>query len=65
MLEDPDIIRANIKHYEYLLTLYSTKHARDDLRRLIASAQAQLHLAMATASKKQETSLAGGDRRVT
>jgi hypothetical protein len=51
MLEDPDAIRAKIKHYEYLLTLYSTKYAKEDVRKLIADAQAQLSVAVAEASR--------------
>ena len=45
MVEDPENIRQNIQYYQYLLTLYCTRSAQQQVLSLLARAEAQLHLA--------------------
>ena len=52
MMEDPEIIRLNIRHYQALLRLYSTPETRQQVVKLLAQAEAQLPLAVAEASDR-------------
>lgn len=53
MMDDPEIIRLNIRHYEALLKLHSTADTRQQVVRLLAEARAQLNLAMAEATEQE------------
>jgi hypothetical protein len=48
-MEDPENIRQTIRHYRYLLTLYSTTSSQEQVLKLLANAQAQLSFAEAEA----------------
>ncbi len=52
MMEDPHIIRLNIRHYRELLNLHSTEETRQQVLKLLARAQEQLPLAMAEAHER-------------
>jgi hypothetical protein len=45
MMEDPEIIRLNIRHYHELLKLHCTAETRFRVMELLAEAQSQLHSA--------------------
>jgi hypothetical protein len=45
MMEDPEIIRLNISHYQTLLTLHGTTSTHEQVRKLLAEAEAQLRIA--------------------
>jgi hypothetical protein len=53
MMEDPEIIRRNIQHYQQLLKLYCTAARRQRVTQLLAEAEAQLALAMADAPERK------------
>jgi len=46
MLEHPDIIRANIKHYEKLLKVSSPDYSHEDVRNLLDETKARLRIAL-------------------
>ncbi len=50
-MEDPEIIQLNIRHYQELLKLRSKDYTYDQVRRLLAEAEAQLSVAVAAASE--------------
>ena len=52
-MEDPEIIRLNIRHYQELLTLNRVPEMRQQVIKLLAEAQAQLPDAMAEASERR------------
>ncbi len=52
-MEDPAIIRLNIRHYQELLKLRSTAETREQVLKLLAEAQAQLALAIAEAAGRK------------
>jgi uncharacterized protein (DUF1778 family) len=47
MMEDPEIIRLNIRHYQELLKLLSAPDTRQQVVKLLAEATAQLAIAEA------------------
>jgi uncharacterized protein YqfA (UPF0365 family) len=51
-MEDPEIIRLNIRHYQQLLTLNRVPEMRQQVIKLLAEAQAQLPDAMAEALER-------------
>ncbi|HUZ72717.1 MAG TPA: hypothetical protein VMU87_07015 [Stellaceae bacterium] len=53
MMEDPEIIRLNIRHYQELLKLRSKPETRQQVLKLIVEAQAQLVLAVADAADRK------------
>jgi hypothetical protein len=53
MMEDPEIIRLNIQHYQNLLKLYCTPETRQQVVKLLAEAKAQLPFAEADASDRK------------
>jgi hypothetical protein len=53
MMEAPEIIRLNIRHYEELLKLHRTGEKRQQVMKLLAEARAQLPLAMAEAAERK------------
>ena len=53
MMEDPESIRLNIRHYQELLTLQSTPETRNRILELLAEAQAQLPAAAVEASERK------------
>jgi hypothetical protein len=53
MMDDPEIIRLNIRHYEALLKLHSTTDTRQQVIKLLAEARTQLPLAMAEAAESK------------
>jgi hypothetical protein len=52
-VEDPEAIQQNIRHYQELLTLESTKETRNRILELLAEAQAQLPGASAAAMERK------------
>jgi hypothetical protein len=44
-MEDPEIIRLNLRHYHELLKRHCATDVRVQVMQLLAEAQAQLHLA--------------------
>ena len=52
MLDDPEIIRLNIRHYEALLKLHCTADTRQQVMKLLAEARAQLSGAEGTGSNR-------------
>jgi len=52
MMEDPEIIRLNIRHYQELLKLQSNHFMHHQIRNLLAEAQAQLPIAVAEAQDR-------------
>ena len=52
MLDDPEIIRLNIRHYEALLKLHCTADTRQQVIKLLAEARAQLSEAEAAGSNR-------------
>ena len=52
MLDDPEIIRLNIRHYEALLKLHCTADTRQQVMKLLAEARAQLSDAEGTGSNR-------------
>jgi hypothetical protein len=53
MMEDPEIIQLNIRHYQELLKLHSTPETRQQVIKLLAEAQAQLPAAEAEARERK------------
>jgi hypothetical protein len=53
MMEDPEIIRLNIRHYRELLKLHGTTETRQQVLKLLAEAQEQLPLALAEAADRK------------
>jgi hypothetical protein len=53
MMEDPEIIRLNIRHYQHLLTLHPTAETRQRVIKLLAEAQTNLPLAEAEARNQR------------
>ena len=52
-MEDAEIIRLNIRHYQALLKLHSTEQTRQQVTKMLAEAQAQLPLAIAEAAEQK------------
>ena len=52
-MEDPDIIRLNVRHYHKLLERHCSVETRAKVMELLAEAQAQTHLAEAEASERR------------
>jgi hypothetical protein len=53
MIEDPAIILLYIRHYQELLKLNVMAHAHDQVRKLLAEAEAQLPIALTEASERK------------
>jgi hypothetical protein len=51
--DDPAIIRLNIRHYQELLKLNGMAHAHEQVRKLLAEAEAQLPIALTEASERK------------
>jgi hypothetical protein len=54
MMEDPEIIRLNIRHYKELLKVDSMQYTHDRVRKLLAKAEAELPAALAEAAKRKQ-----------
>ena len=52
-MEDPEIIRLNIRRYQNLLKHESAPATRERIEKLLAEAQAQLPLAIAEAAERK------------
>ena len=53
MMEDPEIIRLNIRHYQALLKVHCTAEAREQVTKLLAEVKALLPLAEAEARERK------------
>jgi hypothetical protein len=58
-MEDPEIIRLNIRHYQELLKLHATAETHQQVRKLLAEAQAQLPLAIAETAERKHWAAMG------
>jgi hypothetical protein len=59
MRDDPEEIRRNIAHFQHLLTLQSKEYSLEQVRKLLAEAQARLPYALAMAARSKRQQLSG------